>query len=1344
LRRFFVLCLLSFFAVTSLCAQTFRNPRLIPTPLDPLYVHVADLNNDGLPDIYYATEFSGDSEVTPTVHILLAKPDGSYVAQPAPVWPANTSMAYCGFADINGDHNIDLACEGTSGGQVALVTLFGNGDGTFQSPVTQLMPSSFNSGYEPAIFEIAAAADFNGDGHIDLYLTNGYVLLGDGTGHFTALNSSNIFGGSVSTFVGQVTVADVNGDGKLDILYPNGAGVALGNGDGTFGYMTLYAPTTNHCVFQDMDGDGHLDAVCGELESTNGDSNGFSELLVLHGNSDGSFATTPIATQTYGAQNSPNGGIGQYPTPLAVQDINHDGIPDVIVSSEDGYGVILGQPSLQFAAPVYYPAGYTSESIYSPTAIVADMNNDGSPDLVAPGPNGILITYGQSDGTFDSASVFLSGQAVSYATVADFNGDGIPDVATSGGYGVNFRFGKGDGTFGPVTNLPNSQFYVPLQIFHGDFNGDGNQDILTSGTTTANNPATEQTYIMFGHGNGTFDAPVPATVSQSTSVLPPNPNGVADVNQDGRDDVILSDGSDLEVVLAESNGSLGPSSVNSPIPQDQTYQYGALFAIGDFNNDGKPDAIVGLQHLYFLAGNGDGSFNAAGTGNTIPAISGNLLNAVATGDFDGDGNLDAAVLERTTTGGSTAYVYYGNGDGTFSAPVIAGTFDRAYTSLNAADVNGDGRADLILSYTDTGSNLTLDGIYGIGVVDSEANRTFGSEINYTGGIGLSSPTAADFNRDGFPDLLFANLGNAYTVLMNSPGPVVSRQLVAQPEPSIVNQPFNLVATLTPPSGSSEKQLSGTVTFSVDGVQAGTASLANNIATLSITSSLSLGTHRITASWPGDSTYPSLTIQATHAVIKSPVNITAASVQPSPATVGQKVTVSFSLANSINSSSMPLTGTYTVLDGTDIVGSGTIATGTGSYSVTGLYPTAGTHTYTVNYSGDSQHASATSILSLVVSPAQSAITLQSTPNPVVYPNSITFTAQVKASVDPATPASAVSGEGTLTISGLPNTMVTQPVEFVASTQPNSPVTVTATAEGRFTPGTYNISASFSGDANLLSSTSAVIKQVISPPASQSYLSVTPSPGYLGHNVTLTAYVRGPLSTPTGVVQFLDGATVLGSGTLVSGSATFSTSSLAIGAHTLSVSYAGDADNGSSSSLPYTETIEAYDFSVTATPASASVAMGGSTTVSITETSVGGFAEATNFMVSGAPADLTVSWSPNSLTPAAGGTATATLTIQANAGTSAKRGSGQDLFDRSRVVIAFTFIPILLPAFRRRRGSSLLGLVLLGVLFAGICGCGGGGNSQISPPQPHTYTLQITATSAQSQLSHSLTLPLTVTN
>jgi hypothetical protein len=219
-----------------------------------------------------------------------------------------------------------------------------------------------------------------------------YIVLGDGNGSFKVASK-------ISSSLPAVAL-DVNGDGKPDLLFQEGPYVMLGNGDGTFQPFKSYSQAfdyDNVCTYADMDGDGHVDAVCGYAEKVdNVDIDGATHLIILHGNPDGSFNPTPIANRTFGNHDTQYDGMGTFDFPLAVADLNGDGIPDIIAFAGDGYTVLLGQSGLTFGDPKHYAAG-SLWAYGSFTQQIVDLNGDGHIDIVTFGTNGIYISSGRSD-----------------------------------------------------------------------------------------------------------------------------------------------------------------------------------------------------------------------------------------------------------------------------------------------------------------------------------------------------------------------------------------------------------------------------------------------------------------------------------------------------------------------------------------------------------------------------------------------------------------------------------------------------------------------------------------------------------------------------------------------------------------------------------------------------------------------------------------------------------------------------------------------------------------------------------------------------------------------------------
>jgi hypothetical protein len=305
-----------------------------------------------------------------------------------------------------------------------------------------------------------AVADFNGDGTLDLAVSNLYsntvsVLLGKGDGTFGTKTDYPSGGGNFS-----VAAGDFNGDGKLDLAVTGGGVVSifLGNGDGTFQPYVQYA-TGSGPVFVatgDFNRDGKLDLV-----TANNSSNESGTVSVLLGNGDGTFQ----AHVDYGA------GVGPYC--VAVGDFSGNGILDLAVANyaDDTMSVLLGNGDGSFQPQVVYPTGGAI------SLAAGDFNGDGKLDLaVASNSSTVGIFLGNGDGTFQPQVNYAAGSILFAIVVGDFNGDGKLDLAVADySRSVGLLLGNGDGTFQTHVEYPAGT--APESLAVGDFTGNGQLDL---------------------------------------------------------------------------------------------------------------------------------------------------------------------------------------------------------------------------------------------------------------------------------------------------------------------------------------------------------------------------------------------------------------------------------------------------------------------------------------------------------------------------------------------------------------------------------------------------------------------------------------------------------------------------------------------------------------------------------------------------------------------------------------------------------------------------------------------------------------------------------------------------
>jgi hypothetical protein len=185
------------------------------------------------------------------------------------------------------------------------------------------------------------------------------------------------------------------------------------------------------------------------------------------------------------------------------------------------------------------------------------------------------------------------------------------------------------------------------------------------------------------------------------------------------------------------------------------------------------------------------------------------------------------------------------------------------------------------------------------------------------------------------------------------------------------------------------------------------------------------------------------------------------------------------------------------------------------------------------------------------------------------------------------------------------------------------------------GQHSMTAVYGGDANNAGSTSSVLTQTVNAATTTTALGSSLNPSSFGQAVSFTATVTAQYGgTLTGTVSFIDGATTLGTGTLNgSGIATFTTSGLTVGQHSITAVYAGDTNNAGSTSAVLTQTVNATtaDFALSSAPTNATVAAGQSGTFTLTVTPQGSFTNAISFSCTGLPALAGYTFTPTTVTP-----------------------------------------------------------------------------------------------------------------
>src|SRR5277367_2977621 len=307
------------------------------------------------------------------------------------------------------------------------------------------------------------------------------------------------------------------------------------------------------------------------------------------------------------------------------------------------------------------------------------------------------------------------------------------------------------------------------------------------------------------------------------------------------------------------------------------------------------------------------------------------------------------------------------------------------------------------------------------------------------------------------------------------------------------------------------------------------------------------------------------------------------------------------------------------------------------------------------------------------------------------------------------------------------------------------------------GTHSISGAYSGDANFAASTSSPVSVTISAPAKiATTTSVLASATQLtaGQNETFTAAVapQSGAGVPAGSNTFLDGQTQLGVVALNGGSASFSSSNLAVGTHTITAAYSGDSNYVASTSAALTVTVavaSAANYSLTIGSSELTVAQGSSGNLTITVTPKNGFKQAVGFTCSGLPSGGSCSFNPQTLTPAAGAvSATVTVQLPAAAGTAAPPRDVFPPFQPTALyILALTILGIVALAGIERAATrdlkfvrAVLASTALAALLATANCAGYSGQKTVQPAS--TYVVTITASAANAP-THTQQFTLTAT-
>jgi hypothetical protein len=387
------------------------------------------------------------------------------------------------------------------------------------------------------------------------------------------------------------------------------------------------------------------------------------------------------------------------------------------------------------------------------------------------------VAFGQ---TFAPAVAYNAGSNANPLSlaVADVNGDGKRDIITgnNGSSVIGVLLGNGTGTFQTVATTSAGSGSQPSGIAVADVNADSKPDVLTA------NSGTSSVGVLLGTGMGTFTAAVAYSTGSSSQ---PFDLTVADVNADGRLDVVTANtlAHTVCVLLGNGNGTFA-----AVVPYTTGLHMPTKVAVGDVNGDGKPDIITANTTTYTVGvqlGNGNGTFQAIST-----SALNNSPHKLALADVNADSRLD--VVTVSDNGSGSVSVLLGNGNGTFATAVSYATGSNSFSyAVTVADVSGDGKPDIITANP---------GNYTVGVLKNTGAGTFATVQTFSAGGSIPAPydvVAADVSGDGKADIITANVStNTVSVLLNTATFLATRPTVLPAEVQLYPNPAATTATFT--------------------------------------------------------------------------------------------------------------------------------------------------------------------------------------------------------------------------------------------------------------------------------------------------------------------------------------------------------------------------------------------------------------------------------------------------------------------------------------------------------------------------------------------------------------------
>ena len=530
-----------------------------------------------------------------------------------------------------------------------------------------------------------------------------------------------------------VAVADFNHDGNMDAVLPNfgtdfgaNAGTQMivlygnGTGNGSGGFSRVTTPTggsnVSFATVADLNNDGWADVI---VTNENGHNTG--SVSVFQNDTNGNLV--PVA-------GSPFSSFGFDPVWVGAADVTGDNIPDIVVCNfgkDDGSGTnVIGSNMVIFQGLGNFTYSASPITTFAPgpqfiptSAAIADLDNDGLKDIavtvpsVPPDqglpqqPGTVYLFKGTGSGGFAAPSTIDTGTATLPINIqaADLNNDGRKDlvIACAGdptaspefvnnSVAVSLNFSSGGNVVFGLTNDISANCHGTFAVAVADFDLDGKQDIAAVNYGGYLNPSPQAFVSLYtGNGTGGFTAGNPGTYNTNTNLPGGQYLAVGDFNNDGKPDLIVAHASSYVGVLKNIAVGAAAPHVTSTQVNDGNAQRSLVTSLRVSFDTQVTFSGNDTTGAFTLTRNGGGAVSFQASASVVGGVTVVTLSNFTGSETDGFGSLNdgrftlTALASHITANGQPL----GGGTGTNYTFTDAQGLFRMFGDYNGdANVNG--------------------------------------------------------------------------------------------------------------------------------------------------------------------------------------------------------------------------------------------------------------------------------------------------------------------------------------------------------------------------------------------------------------------------------------------------------------------------------------------------------------------------------------------------------------------------------------------------------------------------------------------------------------------------------